>query len=1557
MSTTVTDDCVDDPKGPLGLTLLHSPPDPLIELVFVHGLGGGSRKTWSKTSFVAHYWPQEWIPKDPAFKDVRIHSFGYDSDWAKGKENCLNIHHFGKSLLGELSISPCMKDSNTAIVLVGHSMGGLVIKKAHILARQDGGYENLAKRFHTIYFLATPHKGSASAKILKKLLQITNSSPAYVAELERGSSVIRSINNEFLDYSNNLRIWSFYETQKLKIGFTSTLIVEPESAILGCRGEKQMPMNADHRSICKFETRNDANYVLIRNSLATTVQAITESKLVEDSIERETNERLRQRQLSDLAKYLQVPEDMDDDLANVKDVRLTGTCEWFIKKESYQMWRSTAADAPQVLWVSGRPAAGKSVLAGYVIDQLLEDQTRCSYYFFKYGDEFKSRLSTCLRSLVFQMACKDISILELLTAMQREGKKIDNENERSIWRTLSSSGILRAPKAKHYWVIDALDECGNASSAFGPMLTSVDPSTPIRIMITSRELPRLEQELLSSSTLRFQHEKISIADTRSDIELLVERKVKSVNLESSAARASLVERIMGKSEGTFLWTVLVLNDLSNSYGEEEISSALEDMPRHMSPLYHRILETMNHTKGGKKLAQTILTWATCAIRPLTTKELGGALKIDIRDTFPNLEQSILAVCGHLVTVDKLGKVQLVHGTARDFLLDTSLESEFAISPMKAHTNIAKTCLTYLNGEEMKPPRTSRRGSVMGITSKRAEFSTYACAAFSYHLSRADPLAHDVLLLIDKFLKANVLSWIEVIAQTQNLTPLIRAAKNLRKYARSTAAATSPLGAVMHRLRGWSVDFVRVVAKFGDALAMSPLAIYSHVLPFCPLESAIHDLATPGRGLSIFGLSNIQWDDRFSCIDFRESVTSALCYGDELFAIGLLNGAIVIYHAVSCQEFKSMTQGESVRFLRFKTNTGLLASCGIKAIRVWDIYNGTIIHSFQASQRIIGLTFHNSDLIATLCNNCLVSWDVDQYGSRQPDRPWSGPGEDKNSSSNRVPCAVSLSLSHQMLAVAYNGRPIILWDIEEDAYYGECGKKLVTGQTSTHMVTAIVFNPNPNIELMATSYLDGDLVILDPFNDQQLHKFRENCHTLAASPDGRLLAGGAGGGLIQIYEFDTLRLLYRVKSSNMHIKQLAFSSDGLHLCDIRGSHCNVWEPAVLLGNTTLDDSSESTSTSVVEVIMSETKVKICTMCLHPKGDIIFCGKDDGSISIYELQTGSEMRTLYRHKSVIRLITWWHLSNTIMTVDASNGIMARKLKYSTREGFATDTILFQSRLNCEMSVIQLLQGERAGRFILSTRHSDHMWNIGGEEEAVRPYSESPGDRKWLQHPQSEHHMICIGRAIARIFTWKDWTEVVSVNLVADFTSLHLKSVILLMKFAWPSILIEMSELDGSPVTSALHLFDLAPFSMEDFPTHDATLQAPSEEEHEDSSPDMDKETAADPRDSTLLLASELAAIVPYIAHVLGCRNDTQLVFLDTKSWVSSADLEDLKKGSGAYFRHFFVPYEWFAGMRDLIGALTQRDVIFARYDEVAIIRNGLQSAEPVNLKNIMTSEAIA
>ena len=103
---------------------------------------------------------------------------------------------------------------------------------------------------------------------MSKILQVADRSRAYVGDLKRDSRVIQSINHDFKQYAAEIDIKSFYETQKLSIGFLKPLIVEKDSATLDYDGEQSIPMYADHRSICKYDSTSDPNYRVLRDVLS-----------------------------------------------------------------------------------------------------------------------------------------------------------------------------------------------------------------------------------------------------------------------------------------------------------------------------------------------------------------------------------------------------------------------------------------------------------------------------------------------------------------------------------------------------------------------------------------------------------------------------------------------------------------------------------------------------------------------------------------------------------------------------------------------------------------------------------------------------------------------------------------------------------------------------------------------------------------------------------------------------------------------------------------------------------------------------------------------------------------------------------------------------------------------------------------------------------------------------------------------------------------------------------------------------------------------------------------
>lgn len=220
------------------------------------------------------------------------------------------------------------------------------------------------------------------------------SAKPFLSDLEKNSPGLDMINDDFRHYADEVRLFSFYETVRLNLGVQSALIVEKDSASIGLKHERIQPLNADHRTVCKFDSVHDLNYIKVKNSLASIVEDI-----LGDTLARRVDE--ERFQISTLRTNLGVTDKPIDELNNEQDSQTTGSCSWIEKRDGFQSWLETSTPAVPLNWIHAQPATGKTVLAGHIITQLQDVGRDCSYYFFKHGQKRKNTLSVMLRSFAF----------------------------------------------------------------------------------------------------------------------------------------------------------------------------------------------------------------------------------------------------------------------------------------------------------------------------------------------------------------------------------------------------------------------------------------------------------------------------------------------------------------------------------------------------------------------------------------------------------------------------------------------------------------------------------------------------------------------------------------------------------------------------------------------------------------------------------------------------------------------------------------------------------------------------------------------------------------------------------------------------------------------------------------------------------------------------------------------------------------------------------------------------------------------------------------------------
>ena len=1385
-----------------------------------------------------------------------------------------------------------------------------MIKRAYIMACQKDEYQSLAKRFRAIIFLATPHRGADMAQSLSRVLSLSPGARPYVRDLHRNSLATQSINDEFPQYAKHLQLFSFYETLPMTHGIGKGLIVEKDAAVLGYANETATYINANHREICKYASSDDPNYQVVRNALASIM-----ATLREDLLKTEADGSEEQRRV--LESHLGGTDATMDYFLDVNNMRVDGSCEWLLRKDTFRHWHDSTDS--KLYWISAKPATGKTVLSGKAIQHLTSLDDDVMFYFFDYRIKSQTSISACLLSLAAQMARTHRNVLQTVLNVCQENGHLGEAEYRTIWRKLFVECLLRIEYPRpQYWVIDALDECSNHTELV-PLLCKVIDSRSARILLTSRTRCDFYRRSLYTKA-HILSEDIPLADTQSDIALYLVTNLLELPVIDEGARKEIVDVILAKSAGCFLWVDLILKELRQAHTSTEIRHVLEEVPSDMTDLYSRIMDQMSKAPSyGKRLAKSILTWTVCAARPLTTSELGHALEIDLNDKVHNIQASIESRCGQMVFIDSQSRVQMIHQTARDFLIDVDEGSEFAVDRSGGHGRILKTCLEYLNGNDMKGLR-YRKASAAAPTKGLGPFARYACTSLYAHILQAPSQDDETLLRLAKFFESrNVLAWLEYLASTSDLAYVIRAAKALSNFLQRRLTYDSPIGRDTSLLESWATDLVRLVTKFGKKLMDSPSSIHHLIPPLCPSGTAIHkSFGMSDRGLCAVGLSSTAWDDCLAKISDPTEHFSAVGASDKFFAIGTYDGRIAVYVEATCQQAQILEHQESVSILVFGHGTEFLASGGRGLIRLWDVTSWQLVWASSIPYECMSIAIIGEErlLLAALRDDHLMIYNLDSGAVRDKIK-WR---EDFEPFMGGQPVTAAFCRESYLLAIIYRGNDIMLWSLENyaryDIYdrYGSSSRSQRRGPNPG--VLCLVFSLAPEANLLAAGWADGDLLLYDTSEGVVLQTAYVNAQALACSSDGRTLASGDSSGLIQLYDFETLRVLYRIPSEENCIMQLAFSGDSLHLVDRRRSECCVWDPLILLR---LDEDDQSSDTMSVFSRKQDVGLQstgnvnlIKALALDPVHGYFFCGKDDGSVCLYTTKTGRQLCTLYSHHRTMSIISlrFNYQFGILASLDFAGRIIVRQLKHCDN-GWEPHSILMDH--NAIGKDKQITINPEATRLMVHTASTDMLFSIPTDNDGPI-FTQSWEDRcpsTWCTHPVDPSQVMLIMGYEVHLYTWQDLCRITGEQ----------------------GILLQQSILPGVTVQSITPCFENSAiaiaFAGSSKPQSKSRLLLWSSSDFAANS-----ESAA-PIPQYHALADQVRAIIGF--------DGRRLVFLDNDGWVGSVEARATE--TDEYDRHFFIPADWLSINVALMTAVTpEGDIMFVKRDEIAIIKRGLDNVEP-------------
>lgn len=1300
--------------------------------------------------------------------------------------------------------------------------------------------------------------------------------------------------------------------------------MEKESGVLGYPQETSMPLNADHHSICKFESREDANYVSVKNTLRHWSSRLRElSKLEKKDRGNKANVGMKQ-----LQALLAIDEPPETDIYILRNKVLEGTCLWITKKRDYVNWATTTeSNDVGLFWLVGLPATGKTSLARSVIDHVQSLGHHCFYHFFSAGHRVKRTIAYCLRSLAFQIAQVNEDFREqLCTFAEDYGIEFGSQIFEIIWQKVFD-GIffkLQIPNPI-FFVLDGIDEA-DSQSLFVTLLMKIQSRIPIKVFLTSRpmKIPSTSTNLSCSLTAYFLHEE----DTVDDISAYIDNVVRNTLPDDTEFQEDIKAQVLAKASGSFLWVKLALDTLQdNWHTKDDIRQVLTEVPTGMEALYRRMLDTVESQSPRLQLmAKRILTWAICCWRPLSVGELQVALYPEFQG-FVRLEQTITQICGHFVSVES-SKILLVHATARTFLLHGTENEDPFISPCEGHEHLAIVSLKYLSDDHWQPVfksvelssanfETLSRPNQLLLAEKNHPLLGYATCYWAYHVSKCSAGAEELMAILKIFLNKYALSWIEGIGLSSNLRYLIRSAQYLKAYAKKKSRSSNidanenllSLQAAAPEetnLQMWANDFIQIVGKFGRNLVQSPSSIYLLVPPLCPRSSMIGTTySLPAEtSLSIAGLVSEGWGDCLASVMIGNDEIASKVLATDTYFLTLISttGTIVVWHAEICEEARRINHGEYVIIMVLNRAGTRLATAGISTYKIWDLSSGKELHCLnKTSQGItMSIAFGSTDsqLLVGLDDCSVTRYDLEtcsQLSRFEAQESFRG--------AQGCPSIMAISPDLQKVAIAWRGKPLFVWNITESLPPLKCrvsgnsdplnAPEMVKWQSDGHSILILCLN---------SKIVEWNLYSENPMEYGKYHDIE--AREMAVSDDGNFLLTSDNFGTMSVWTFPRLQLIYRLLNGNEFIRDLALSPNGQRFYDIRESTCNVWEPDALVrpDEKDLEDTSsiaESYAATEAVIANDESSLKqVSALASGPDDRYYCCGKEDGSVVIHEAAQGKKSRKVCNHATTSSVISlaWSQSGRHIVSSDDSGRVLSKRLELKD-ERWAVYPGL---DIRLTETVNQFVFSNDEKLLLISTPSKSFIWNLKTKKEICSDRSPSNEDGRWIADPMNPDMLLWITPDKVCSYSW--------YTLRISETDSPLPSIVL----------------DAAKDTNAR--------------VRDVTL---SRDKRNLVYETVATNIAGSPQLFILSTASLSHSwevdLSGQVKKLIGTFQDS-IVFFDHDYWVCTWQLE---AKSSDVKRHFFLPKDWLNTSTLQMATVNEQGTLFCpKFGNVIIIRNGLK-----------------
>ncbi|KAJ5972955.1 NACHT nucleoside triphosphatase [Penicillium vulpinum] len=429
------------------------------------------------------------------------------------------------------------------------------------------------------------------------------------------------------------------------------------------------------------------------------------------------------------------------------------TCQWILGLEKYNSWMNSSQ---ALMWIKGKPGAGKSTLMSFLYNKFQESQGKSQgiqleFFFTAGGTALQKTPLGMLRSLLNQLFLNDAAIRpSVRAAYKRRCEKFGSDKCNLKWakeelEDLLKKAILDSATRQHVTIfVDALDETGEIpAQELAEYLHKLNKSAgrdkvTLKICFSCRHYPIVDSDEATEITVEHHNYE--------DISSYIKDKFPN-RLRDQHVWQKLTNELAKQANGVFQWVHIIMPHIQrkvrHGHCAESIHEWVKEVPEELKEMYLVIMDQITAIEDEQEVF-LFFQWICAAERPLTLREMRYALatkNATITSTQPweqiskfvksddDMMRRIKALSGGLAEITSIrgdDVIQVVHQTVDEFLRDKGLihlrslahDGHTSITKppcngkemmLECHATLYQSCLIYLN-REVSPRCRGRRGT-------------------------------------------------------------------------------------------------------------------------------------------------------------------------------------------------------------------------------------------------------------------------------------------------------------------------------------------------------------------------------------------------------------------------------------------------------------------------------------------------------------------------------------------------------------------------------------------------------------------------------------------------------------------------------------------------------------------------------------------------------------------------------------------------------------------------------------------------------------------------------